>query len=232
MKQKYQLGTKKYISLRERFNWRLRILLLLIFILLSLAGAFIYDFLANNTLPQTPTSPTTVKNITFDNKYFSTPFFRFTDSEDWKLIQSQSTSNKFVFQKYLKNSELVQHQLIVYINSTPPLLDLASSRVLPVDINEDGKSFKVSEVSDHCGKTYASGELHKVMSRQISGTAMLCDPDQGQFRVVFAQIGGNYNLKLKRDDGSYASYIIIYQNQKIDPDAATLMQVAGSFQST
>jgi hypothetical protein len=232
MKQKYQLGTKRYISLRERFNWRLRILLLLVLILLLVAGAFAYDFFTNNTPPQAPISPTTIKNVTFDNKYFSTPFFRFTDSEDWKLVQSQSTNNKFVFQKYLKNSELVQHQLIVYINNAPPPLDLASSRVLPVDIKDDGKTFNVSEVSDHCGKSYAKGELHKVMRRQINGTALLCDPDQGQFRVVFAQAGGDYNLKLKRDDGTYASYIIIYQNQKIDPDASTLMQVAQSFQST
>jgi hypothetical protein len=232
MKQKYQLGTKKYISLRERFNLRLRILLLLIFTLLCVAGALTYDYFTNNFAPQTPTSATTVKNITFDNKYFSTSFFRFTDSEDWKLVSTQSTSNKFVFQKYLNKSDLVQHQLIVYINSTPDQLDLASSRVLPINIKEDGKTFNPSEISDHCGKSYAKGELHKVMRRQINGTALLCDPDQGQFRVVFAQIGGDYNLKLKRDDGSYANYIIIYQNQKIDPDAATLMQLAESFHST
>jgi hypothetical protein len=216
MKQRYKLGTSKYISIGESFRRRFKILAIFFMGVVIIAAAFLYDFSHKKQSPQTPTSKTTVKNINFQDKNFSTAFFSFKDSEDWKLIQSQSTPNKFVFQKYLPNSDLVQHQLMVYVNNTPPSLELASSRV---------------QVSGHCGKTYNPGELHKVMHRQLDGTTLLCDPEQGQFRVVLAKEGGDFNLTLKRADGTTANYIIIYQNQKIDPDPETVMRIASSFQS-
>jgi len=231
MKQKYRHGTTKYISLGERFRSRFKLLILLILALVAGAVVFLYDVYTKNQSPPTPVSKTTVKNVTFDSEFFSTPYFRFTDSGKWKFIQNQSTSSKFVFQKFLSNSELVQHQLIVYVNTTPIPLELATSRVLPVSLNDSSNGFKPTNVSDHCGKTYKNGELHKVQPRQIDGVTLLCDPEQGQFRVVIARSGGDYNMRLKRSDGSFANYIIIYQNQKLDPDPETVMQIASSFQS-
>jgi hypothetical protein len=231
MKQKYKLGTGKYISQRERFNWHFRALSTVLIIAILGAGIFLCDFYHTKQTPQTPTTKTTIKKITFEDKSFSTPYFSFKDSATWNFISSQSTANKFVFQKYLSRSSLVQHQLIVYINTTPPPLDLATSRVLPVEINEDGKSFKASKVSDHCGSSYGPSEIHRISIRQIEGAKLLCDPDQGQFRVIFSQVGGDYNLRLKRGDATVANYIIIYQNQKIDPNSDTLMQIANSFQA-
>jgi hypothetical protein len=232
MKQKYSLKANKYISLRERFTLHLKVLVAFLALILIGGGALIYDFYTKNQKPATPTSKATVKTVSFDNKFFSTAYFRFTDSGDWKFIPNQSTKSKFVFQKYLNNSDLVQHQLIVYVNSTPQLLDLAASRVLPVELNRESNSFTPMEVSKHCGTTYKPGELHKVEMRQISGSTLLCDPEQGQFRVILAKTGGDYNLKLKRSDGSTANYIIIYQNQKIDPDTSTILQIASSFYAT
>jgi hypothetical protein len=231
MKQKYRYRTLKYISLRERFSLHFKILAVFVLALLIGAGVLIYDIYNKNQAPATPVSKTTVKAITFDNKFFSTPYFRFTDSEDWQFVKSLSTGSKFVFQKFLHNSSLVQHQLIVYVNSTPPPNDLAASRVLPVNVNTENNSFSPEEVSGHCGTTYKLGELHKVMLRRVNGSTLLCDPDQGQFRVVIAKAGGDYNLRLKRADGTMANYIIIYQNQKIDPDSDTVMQIASSFQA-
>jgi hypothetical protein len=231
VKQKYRYGTTKYISFGERFHFHLKFLLIFIFLLMVGAGVLIYNIYTQNSAPQVPLSSATVKNITFDNEFFSTPYFRFTDSGRWKLIAAQSTANKFVFQKFLSNSNLVQHQLIVYINTTPPPLELAASRVLPVQLNGQDDAFIPMQVSDNCSKAYKPGELHKVGLRQIEGATLLCDPDQGQFRVVLAKAGGDYNLKLKRADGIHANYIIIYQNQKIDPDTDSVMQIAQSFQS-
>jgi hypothetical protein len=231
MKQKYRLGTSKYIAPGESFRRRFKILAVFGIVAVIGLGIFLYDFYNKKQNPQSPTSKTTVKQVTFENKTFSTPYFSFKDSEDWKLIPNQSTGNKFVFQKYLANSDLVQHQLMVYVNNTPPALDLASSRVLPVELNSGNTSFIPKEVSDHCGKTYKPGELHRVLPKQVEGSTFLCDPEQGQFRVIIAKEGGDYNLKLKRTDGIVANYIIIYQNQKIDPDTETIMHIASSFQS-
>jgi hypothetical protein len=231
MKQKYRYGSSKYIAPAENFKFRFKLLLVVAAIVLVGSGLFLYDLVINSSTPLTPKTPTTVKSVAFDTKFFSSPYFRFTDSGSWELIKSQSTNNKFVFQKFLPNSSLVQHQLIIYINSTPPPLELSSSRVLPVSINDEINGFKPAGVSDHCGKLYGANELHKVQLRQISGTTMLCDPDQGQVRVILAKTGGDYNLKLKRSDGSFANYIIIYQNQKLDPDTTTVEQIASSFQS-
>jgi hypothetical protein len=231
MKQKYRYGTNKYISLGESFGFRLKILIVFTVVVLIAGSALLYDVLINESAPQTPTSPTRIKNVAFDNKSFSSPYFRFTDTGDWKFIAKQSTSNKIVFQKYLPNSDLVQHQLFVYINTTVSPLELATSRVLPVEINDENNKLKALSVSEHCGKSYKPGELHKVQPRQLNSTTFLCDPEQGQFRAILAKVGGDYNLKLKRADGSIANYIIIYQNQKIDPDTDTITQIADSFQS-
>lgn len=231
MKQQFRHGTKKYISFHRRFAVYFKVLLVCLFIALAVAAVLILDIDKNDKTPKAPISKATVKKITFNDKYFSTPYFKFTDSGKWNFIKSQSTASKFVFQKFLPNSKLVQHQLIVYVNSTPLPLDLAASRVLPVALNSQGDGFTPTRVSEHCGKTYEPGELHKVMPRQVDGSTLLCDPDQGQFRVILAKEGGDYNLKLKRANGSVANYIIIYQNQKIDPDADTIMQVASSFRA-
>jgi hypothetical protein len=231
VKQKYRYGTTQYISLNERFRFHLKALLFLTVVIFLGGIVLIYNIYTQKQTPQTPVSTASTQNISFDNEFFSTPYFRFTDSGKWKLIANQSTAYKFVFQKFLPNSELVQHQLIVYINSTPTPLDLSASRVLPVTINNENNGFAPTEVSEHCGKFYKPGELHKVEPRQVAGTTLLCDPEQGQLRVILAKIGGDYNLRLKRADGTFASYIIIYQNQKIDPDTSTAMQIARSFQS-
>jgi hypothetical protein len=231
MKQKYRLGTAKYISPGENFRRRFKFLIIFVLAATAVTAAFLYDFYSKKQTPQTPTTKTTIKKITFENKSFSTQYFSFRDSEDWKFARSQSAGSKFVFQKYLPKSDLVQHQLIVYVNSMPPTLELASSRVLPVELNSTNNGFSPAKVSEHCGTTYKPGEVRKVLPRQINGSTLLCDPDQGQFRVVLAKEGGDYNLKLKRADGTYANYIIIYQNQKIDPDPGTVMRIANSFES-
>jgi hypothetical protein len=231
MKQKYRVGSGKYIAPGENFRRRFKVLVVFIFIVGIVSSVFLYDFYKKEKPPQAPISKTTIKKITFDDKDFSTPYFKFKDTEEWHFISNQSAKNKYVFQKYLTNSELVQHQLTVYVNNTPQPLELASSRVLPVELNSLDNSIKPSSVSEHCGKAYKPNELHKVMNRLLDNTTMLCDPDQGQFRVVFAKLGGDYNLKLKRTDGSTANYIIIYQNQKLDPDTDTVMQIANTFQS-
>jgi hypothetical protein len=232
MKQKYRYGTTHYISFSKRFRAHLKLLLLFTAIILIAAGVLAYDIYNKSQAPATPVSNTSIKPVNFANEYFSTPYFKFTDSGDWKLINSQSTNTKFVFQKFLPNSDLVQHQLIIYVNSTPSPLDLAASRVLPVSLNSDNNALTPSQVSEHCGKTYKPGEVHRVKLRQVNGATLLCDPEQGQFRVIFAKAGGDYNLNLKRANGTTANYIIIYQNQKIDPDPDTVMQIASSFQAT
>jgi hypothetical protein len=231
MKQSYRLGTTKYIAPGENFRRRFKFLALFAIAIIIATVVFLYDFYSKKQTPQAPVSKTTFKNITFEDKEVTSPYFKFKDSQDWKFIPAQSTSNKFVFQKFLPNSTLVQHQLMVYINYTPPPLELASSRVLPVGINTQMNGFDPESVSAHCGTTYKPGEIHKVLPRTLDGATLLCDPEQGQFRVVIAKKGGDYNLKLKRADGSTANYIIIYQNQKIDPDTDTIMQIANSFQS-
>jgi hypothetical protein len=231
VKQKYRHGTSKYISLGERFRFHFKLLIAFIALVVLGTIALIYSVYTQNQNPQTPSSAATTREVSFDNEFFSTPYFRFTDAGKWKFIPAQSTATKFVFQKFLPGSELVQHQLLVYINSVPPPIDLSASRVLPVRINSNGNGFEPEQVSDHCGKSYKTGELHKVEPRQINGATLLCDPEQGQFRIVIAKTGGDYNLKLKRSNGTVANYIIIYQNQKIDPDTATARQIAQSFQS-
>lgn len=159
---------------------------------------------------------------------FRTDYFTFTDTGKWVLNKNESTTQKYIYYKY--HGQDIQYQLIVYVNQVPIPLYLATSRALPVRIVNDN-SFDVTSVSGPCVGQYGQNELHKVRQVNINGADMLCDPDTPQYTVVFAEVSGNYQLKLKRQNGTPINFVITFRDLTLDPGPEDLLRIANSFQS-
>jgi len=230
MKRSYKYGKPLLSKSLQRFGnpWFVfSIVIIIIFILIAIV---IVDLWVQNHDEQYPTSKTLISETPTDIKFYTTSYFQFADTGIWQFEKNQSNSQMFVFQKYLGKSNIVQHRLTVYINQTPIPLYLASPRVLPVKV-KNNNAFEASEVSQPCGTRYVSGELHKIKTLSMDGTNLLCDPDLTQYKVVFGKVGGNYSIKLKRANGSYATYVIIYQSLVLSPRPDTAVQIANNFQA-
>lgn len=159
---------------------------------------------------------------------FTSDFFRFADTGKWVLNKQESTASKFIYYKY--HGADIQQQLIVYVNQVPIALYLASSRVLPVRI-VNSNSFDTTGVSGPCLGSYAAGELHKVKLVNINGANMLCDPDTPQYTIELAEVNGDYQLDLKRNNGTPVSFVITFRDLRFQPTADSILRIAKSFHS-
>lgn len=205
-----------------------RLIFLGIFLAMLLGGESIFfNYYRSNESSHTVTKAefTEVKDA---NQTITSPYFSFQDTTKWALNTTDSTSQKFVYDNY--RGVLLQRQFIVYVNQTPSSLYLVNNRVLPVRI-VNGNSFDVTSVSDSCGKTYASGELHRVKEVMINGATMLCDPDNSQYGVELALIGGNYSIPLRTSNGNNANFVILYHDSTLAPSPETLMRIVSSFKA-
>lgn len=229
MQEVYRHGSRHYISWSRGFRRRKRLLGIVLLLLFLAAGFIARDLYFVNKAGAPVTSKTTIKSVSFDGNHFSTPYFQFAESGTWKLAEAESNPSKYVWKKYQGSSPVVQHQLIVYVNQTPPPPELAAAAALPVKIKDS--SFEAGVPSPHCGGLFEPGEPRRVRPQTVGGTTILCDPDMGQRRVIFGSVGGDYNLRLKRSDGSSARYVIIYKDQRISSDDEILTQIADSFKA-
>lgn len=211
-----------YTSFRRRF-----FLLSAVVILVGAVAAFIYFNLHVSPKPQPQASPEQDVVIAAPLQTFTNQYFKFSDTGKWILDQKSSTANKIVYIKY--KGQLIEGQLDVYINQVPIPLYLATARVLPVRI-VNNNSFQVTGVSDPCANQYA-GAPHRVKEVTINGATMLCDPDAAAYSVVIAKIDGDYRLPLKRANGTPVQMVITYLNQKLDPDAQSILNIASGFQA-
>jgi len=207
------------------FRARLKILIGAM-VLIGVIAAFIYVNLKASPKVVPQTSPEQNITISTPMQTFVNQYFKFSDTGKW-VLDKATTANKIVYIEY--HGEEIQGQLDVYVNQVPIPLYLAVPRVLPVRLINDN-SFQVTGVSDPCGDQYGT-EPHREKDVTINGATMLCDPDNPQYEVVVGQIGGDYLLHLKRTDGTPISFVIIYLDQKLDPDPQTIVNIAGSFQA-
>ncbi len=177
----------------------------------------------------TPSGVSKAQSFTISDNLITitSPYFKFADYGKWVLNTKNSTPERFIYGKFHKLDP--QAQLIIYVNQVPIPLDLATPRTLPVRI-VNGNSFDPTQVSDPCGKTYGSA-LHKEKIVSIDFADMLCDPDNTQYLVQLAAVGGNYDIALHRANGSPIHFVIIFRDVTLDPNSKSLIQVAKTFQA-
>lgn len=210
------------------FRRRIRLLIIAGLVLIIVAAALFFDLKTSNKKTASPFSRVQNTEIANNLGVFGSTYFKFQDTGKWVFDTRDSSPSKFVYFKY-RGLDL-QAELTVYVNRVPIPLDLAVSRVLPVRI-VNFNSLDITGVSDRCGKTYATGELRKVRLASIAGANMLCDPDTSLYSVVLAEIGGDYRLLMHRSDGTPVQFIIIFQDQTLDPKPDSVLKIAASFRA-
>lgn len=209
---------------------RFRRYLLTAIILLGLFGGLAYYIYSGLHAAQKPSALSAVEKteITGNQQTFTNDFFEFQDTGSWVVDKNNTTSNKFVYHKFNKN--VIEAEMIVYINQDPIPLYSAVPRALPVRIVNDD-SLQATNVSSPCGGQYAKGELHKVKEVTVSGATMLCDPDSPQYFVILAEIGGDYHLHLKRPNGTPIEFVITYKDLGLDPRPDSIVNIASTFKT-
>lgn len=219
---------KKPVNRSHYSNFRRRILFALVF-LMVVGGVGFFIFTNVRTAPQSSQlSAVETTEITGNKTTFTNDYFQFEDSGKWILAKKNSSANRLVYDKYRKN--VLEAEMIVYINQVPIPLYLDTPRVLPLRIVNDN-SFMPTNVSSACVGNYAKGELHKVKEISINGATMLCDPDSPQYFVILSEINGDYRLRLKRPNGAPIQFIITYKDLGLDPQPDSLINIAGSFKT-
>lgn len=219
----------KRVKRARHAEFRRRLILTIIALIPFIAvGAYIYIGLRQPDQTKPVTSAVENSVITGNKTTFTNDYFQFDDTDTWVLDKKDSTPTKFVYHRFRKN--VMEAEMMIYINQVPIPLYLATPRVLPVRIVNDN-SFMATSVSEPCGNGYAKGELHRVKEASVGGATMLCDPDSPQYYVVFSEIGGDYQLKLRRPNGQHIQFVITYKDLGLDPQSDSILSIANSFKT-
>jgi len=209
-------------------NFRRQMLITLLFLAgFAAVGYFIYTGLTRQPA-KTATSAVENTQITGSKQTFFNDYFQFEDTDKWVIKKDETNASKITYLKYRKNQQLAE--MIVYINQTPAILNLAVPRVVPVKI-VNNNSLDANSVSDPCLKTYAKAELHKVKEVTIANATFLCDPDSPQYYLVFAEVNGDYRLNLRLSSGKPVQFIITYKDTALNPLPEAPLNVANSFRT-
>ncbi len=218
---------RKPVRRTRHAEFRRRIIIITLILAPFIAvGAYIYFGFHNAKQVNPVTSGIENTQISTNKSTFFSDYFQFQDTDTWVFDKNNSTATKLTYHKFRKNVQ--EAEMVVYINQVPIPLYLATPRVLPVRIvNND--SLVATSVSDPCGNTYAKGELHNVKEVNIGYATMLCDPDSPQYFVQLAEIGGNYQLSMKRPNGKPIQFVITYKDTGLDSQPDAILNIANSF---
>jgi hypothetical protein len=189
-------------------------------------GYFIYSGLKSKNDSATSKAETT--EITGSSNTFTNDYFQFRDSGTWVIDKNNSDAHKITYHKFRKN--VLEHEMIVYINQDPIPLYVEAPRALPVRV-VNNNALQATNVSSPCVGQYAKGELHKVKEVSINGATILCDPDSPQYFVVLSEINGDYHIKLKRTNGTPIQFVVTYKDVSLSSVPDSVANIANSFKA-
>jgi hypothetical protein len=224
----YKVDQPFHIAHRRKYRRNSSILFTVFLAVCIAIGIFIYSIDRLNDAPFKKSVGATFTQTIAGPQTFRSPYFQFSDTEKWTFAPNDSPANIYTWLLY--ENGVPAYSLTVYINKTPLQYNLATTYVLPVRIKNDN-SFTIGAISQPCGSLYTSADLKHIKMVQLSGTNMLCVPDSPQYTVQVGQIGGDYNLMLKRNNGQVLNYIILYHDLSVDPDPSPLLRIMSSFQA-
>lgn len=162
---------------------------------------------------------------------YRTEYFQFQASEQWVALASQTTDKRFTFVK--KNRSLVSSRIVVYVDRPAAELDsdYKITNVLPVEIGPNNDLVNIGEVSNHCSTSWPEGLLKNPTRITHKEVSFVCAPDSNQYNVVVGGRGDTEQLRMKRNDGSEATYLIIYSDLTAYPGTGDIYEVISSFQA-
>jgi hypothetical protein len=217
---------KKRVKRSQYSHFRRYLFLTILFVAaFGVVGYYIYSGLHSSS-GKSPISAAENTVISGSQNSFTNDYFSFKDSGTWVIDKNNTTAQKIVYHKFNRN--VLQAEMIVYINQDPIPLYVAVPRVLPIRIVNDN-SFSATNVSSPCIGQYAKGELHKVKPVTINGATMLCDPDSPQYFIILSEINGDYHLHLKMSSGKPIEFVITYKDDIDTGTPDSVVNIASSF---
>jgi len=215
---------------QTRFIRRFRVFIIIVILLAAAAGGVLYaDAFLQRKKAAAPSKPTNESRavVASSTDVFRTQYFQFQASKNWTFVANESSDKKFVY-RYLRET-LVQHSLVVYVNNDTESKESAS-RMLIVKQNE--ASLQPGDLSEHCKTLLPKDAKNIVQQATFQGATFECTPDDQAYSVILGMAGQDASsLKLKRSDGTTASYTVVYQNLTTNPGTKEIYDIAGSFQA-
>ena len=225
----YQINQPIHAVHRRRYRRRSLLLAIVLLVFGAIVAFVIYDFYhLKHQNGKKPVGVTYEQQIA-GAQTFTSSYFQFSDTSKWTYAPNDSTAAKLTYLLYVNG--LPAHSLTVYVNQTPLQDDLAVTRVLPVQLKNNNSFTITGDIAGPCGGLYQPTDLKRIKTVALGGSNILCVPDSPQFSAVVGQVGGDYNLRLRRSDGETAQYIIIYRNLTVDPDPAPFVRIMKTFKA-
>lgn len=211
---------------RKRFLFRLRLFFASLALVLILGSAALYYAVMLQRL-NPPAATSTLQSKSYaapEVKIFSTPYFQLQTNSTWTEISRESNANKFVYRSMRAN--LVEHELVIYVNQIPE--NLAANRVLPVDPRGDFELIPQS-VTEHCMKTAGGSRIDNPLVT-MQRVKFRCDADSTDYSVLVGMTDGSSSITMRRPNGTKATYAMRYSNLRALYDDTQLTEIVSKFQ--
>lgn len=207
-----------------------RLALMVVFVLLvgvGGVGAWIYmNSKGLDTIQPLSTKPVTT-SYSVESNTFKTPYFELETRKSWEFQKEKSTKNKFVYVDF--RHKLAQGELTIYVNSSPAELHARATRLLPVRLGVDGYLKPDSSVGEHCNKKAPGKDKVGEQVFKFKNITFPCDNDATWFTVLVGLDGGSTAMKLKRPDGTTATYHMHYLGSTAYPIEADVIEIVRKF---
>jgi hypothetical protein len=169
---------------------------------------------------------------------FKTEYYRFQADSSWREVTDELTFDnsgdrkQYLYRRF--DGNFIEHELFITINQPAGYTILRHNeptRVLPVDIDAEGRIIAQEVVSDTCASIQDKENPDKTARRlEMSGVDFYCNPDkQNDFVVAIGQSGGSESLPIKTAQGLEATMTITYRNITVTPDARQLQLILSNF---
>jgi hypothetical protein len=213
----------------RKSNARRRALTVVVPLLLIVALIFLYIYLDSKR--QGPGAPVATKPVTstynIESNTFTTPFFELETRKSWEFQKQKSTKSKFVYTDF--RHKLAQGELTVYVNQAPEELHSRATRLLPVRLGSDSYLKPDTTIGQHCNKKASGKDRVGEQVFKFKNITFPCDNDATWFTVLVGLDGGTTVMKLKRPDGSTATYTIHYLGSTAYPTESDVVEVVRKF---
>ncbi len=212
---------------------KLRIVAIVFSLLLFVGGGAVFVDWFRSQVNNTDTLVTSenTKSVQSANvSVYRTEYFQFQAQDSWIEV-ANNIPNRYEYVK--NNGYLITQKLTVVINRpiTNKEADFKITRVLPVEIDDEGNFNPQGNVSDHCDDSWPEN-LVKDPSRIVhDDVSFVCAPTSEQYNVVVGESGGSDTIEVVRQDGSKFSLFILYTDLTAYPTPGDIYNIVSSFRT-